>query len=554
MLSKIMSLADAVHEYVRPGMSIHLAYGGGRPNAIVSEIVGQFHGSSPGFIVSAHCFVGTQHALIGAGLVDHLVTAYAGEDYPTPRPNPVLQRAIRSGAVTIENWSLWTLTARLIAGALCLPHFPVQSLAGSGLADEHEGVGYTTASVFGTETGAVAPYRPDITLVHGLVADSMGNVILAAPYGEGAWGAMAARQGVIATVERIVDSDFIRSNNSLPMIPGHVVRAVSEVPFGSHPYGIQSGGLAGIQSYVEDGVYMAEAMNAAKDPDAFASWIDAQILSHDDHAALIDSLGAERVSLLTGPRVSAPPTSNGSPNEDERMTLVAARVLRDRIHAARHRVVLAGMGHAHLAAWTAVSRLKSRGVAVELAAELGMSGFLPQPDHPHPFAVQNLATSLQLTDVRTVVGRDTTAGNAISTIGILGASAVDAAGDINSTWSPDGDFVVGSGGANDVASAADEVIVIVKHGLDRMVEKVGYITAPGRRVSTIVTSEAVLERRADRFVVTRWMHRGVDAARVRALTGWPLDIADDVSVEPPSDPRDIAVLRGFDPQGLVLRS
>lgn len=308
MLSKVMSLADAVHEHVRAGMALHLAYGGGRPNATVAEIVGQFHGSSPGFRVSAHGFVNTQHALVGAGLVRHLIVAYAGENYPTPRPNPVLQRAIRSGAVTIENWSLWTLTARLIAGALDMPYFPVRSLTGSGIADEHDGTGYTMTSVFGTESAPVAPYRPDLTLVHGLVADAAGNVMLAAPYGEGAWGAMAAKEGVIATVERIVDADFIRANNSLPMIPAHVVRAVCEVPFGSHPYGVQSGGLAGVESYGEDDVFMAGVRAAAKDPDAFEAWIDTQILSHDDHAEFMDSLGAERRAELRRPRVAAQPT------------------------------------------------------------------------------------------------------------------------------------------------------------------------------------------------------------------------------------------------------
>lgn len=57
---------------------------------------------------------------------------------------------------------------------------------------------------------------------------------------------------------------------------------------------------------------------------------------------------------------------------------------------------------------------------------------------------------------------------------MLGAAQIDARGDINSTWSPGGDDIVGSGGANDVASAAEEVIAVVKHSPRRLIEKVGY--------------------------------------------------------------------------------
>jgi acyl CoA:acetate/3-ketoacid CoA transferase alpha subunit len=484
-----MSLAEAVERFVKPGASIHFAYGGGRPNAAVAEIVRRYAGTAPGFTISAHGFVSTHHALVAAGLVSHLSVAFAGENYPGPRPNPVLQRALADGTVTIENWSIWTLTARLAAGALGVEGFPVRSLAGSGMAVEHAGRGYRPAEA-GDGSGTVAALRPDIVLVQALAADEEGNVLLAAPYGEGRWGAMAARNGVIACVEAIVPAAVLRRYNAWPQLPAHVVRAVCHVPRGSHPYGLPT-----------------------------------------------------------------PPKTDATPNE--RMTVVAARLIERRVREAGHDTVLAGIGFAHLASWTACDRLRRSGTWVGLLAELGMAGLEPGEGDPYLFASQNLPGCAQLTDVTDVLGVGVS-GPATRCLGVLGAGEVDAAGNLNSTWSDDGRFLVGSGGANDVASAADEVIVVVRQDAARLVPKVGYVTAPGDRVTLIVTTEAIFERRGDRFVVTGWLlepgaSREEIHDRLQAGTGWEVELADTVDQVPPPTADELRALRAFDPGSLFLR-
>ncbi|MEV6845798.1 CoA-transferase [Actinoplanes sp. NPDC051411] len=543
----ILPLDEAVRRFVRPGMALHLGYGGGRPNAAVAEIIRRYHGTSPGFTVSAHGLVNTQHALVEAGLVRHLVVAYAGENYPSPRPNPALQRAIRDGRVTIENWSLWTLTARLVAGALGVDGYPTRSLAGSGMAAEHDGTAFQTRKGFERAENMVKAYRPDLTLIHGLAADEAGNVLLPPPYGEGAWGSLAARDGVVACVERIVDADTIRRHNTMPMIPAHAVRAVCVTPFGSHPYGLDTTGFDELDGYGEDDAFMASVRSAAREPETFRAWIDEWIVAPGSHDGFLAKL-RERA-----PRDAPAPVAarTGPASDDERMTLAAVRVLRDRIASAGHRIVLSGIGFAHLAAWTAARPLQDRGEPVSLAAELGMFGFRPQPGDPYLFARRNMPTCLQLTDVMAVLGRDVS-GPAASSLAVLGAGELDRHGNINSTWSASGDFVVGSGGANDVATAADEVVVVIRHGRERLLDRVGYVTAPGDRVSTVVTSKAVLERRDGEFVATRLLG-DADAESVRADTGWDLPIAPDVTREPDPAAEDLAVLRSFDPAGVFLR-
>ena len=70
-------------------------------------------------------------------------------------------------------------------------------------------------------------------------------------------------------------------------------------------------------------------------------------------------------------------------------------------------------------------------------------------------------------------------------------------------------------------------------------------------MSTIVTSEAVFERRDGAFVLTRSLGDAT-AEGVRARTGWGFDVAPGLAREPDPDPADLALLRGFDPRSVFL--
>jgi acyl CoA:acetate/3-ketoacid CoA transferase len=75
---------------------------------------------------------------------------------------------------------------------------------------------------------------PDVAIVHALRADAEGNCQYDGPEAIDADAARAARR-VVVTCEEIVDREVIEANPAATKIPGFLVDAVIEAPFGAHP-------------------------------------------------------------------------------------------------------------------------------------------------------------------------------------------------------------------------------------------------------------------------------------------------------------------------------
>jgi acyl CoA:acetate/3-ketoacid CoA transferase beta subunit len=168
-------------------------------------------------------------------------------------------------------------------------------------------------------------------------------------------------------------------------------------------------------------------------------------------------------------------------------------------------------------------------------------------------------TCTMLADVFTVLG-SMVGAESNRAIGVLGAGQVDRVGNINSTKIPEMDlYLVGSGGACDVALGAREMLLTVPQDRMRTPETVSYITAPGKRVRTLVTDMGVFEKPPgeDEFVLTAYFplvaSDGKEAAeRIGSRCGWDMRVARDLRrVEPPG--RDeLYDIRIFDPRRYFL--
>ena len=189
--------------------------------------------------------VSVQHALVELGIVTRVVTSFAGENFPVGATQSCLPARGRGGSREVESWSLWSLIARLAAGALGVSHFPVRSMSRQrhGASRPARRGELVEVDVDGERLALVSHAAPDVTVLHGVVADAAGNVVLSPPYGEAAWGSLASRRGVIACVEKVVAHRGGPRHNVQCRIPAHKVLAVCEVPFGAHPFALYNPGL-----------------------------------------------------------------------------------------------------------------------------------------------------------------------------------------------------------------------------------------------------------------------------------------------------------------------
>jgi acyl CoA:acetate/3-ketoacid CoA transferase alpha subunit/acyl CoA:acetate/3-ketoacid CoA transferase beta subunit len=551
------TLGDAIADHVHPGDIVHVMLGHSRWTAGARELARQFWGKDPGFTLVMTSLGALGALFFEGGLVKKVVTAYSGNSFPTYNPNPIFRRAYESGAVEVEHWSILTMAQRMEAAARGLPAMVTGSLVGSSMADNE---GFTVMESPLGPIGLLAPLAPDVALVHAAAADRAGNLVFSEPLLEGVWGAWAAKRGVVATVEKVVDD--LHGLGHRVRVPGHRVLAVVEAPFGAHPGGCYAPGVP-VRSYGEDiGFWNLAAEAAAKGSfDDFArEWV-LEPSTHDEYLARLGGAHLEWLEGRSDPAswhadAEATPVP-GDPvfSRWEHAAAFGAREVERVVAEVGADAVLAGAGAANLAAWVAVARARAGGSRVVLTAELGLWGYQPTPADPYIFNHRVFPDTPYLSDASAVLGM-VIGGPGTRSVGCLGAAEVDRSGRLNSTELAGGRFLVGSGGANDVASRADACVVVTLARPERLPESVAYVTSPGHRVASVVTDKGVLRRRDGVLRVSAVPSgEGTLADRTRALVescGYVPEVERTVQELAPLQHAEVAALRDFDRQRLFL--
>jgi glutaconate CoA-transferase subunit B len=157
--------------------------------------------------------------------------------------------------------------------------------------------------------------------------------------------------------------------------------------------------------------------------------------------------------------------------------------------------------------------------------------------------------------------------------GFIGGAEIDRYGNLNTSYigTPQAPQVKlpGSGGAADIASLAQRLLIIMPHERRRFVERVGYITSPGygdgpgwrERVgllrggpAAVITTLGVLGfDPATREAILRSYHPGQSVESLRTNTGWQLQIAPDVHETPAPTTAELVIIRRYDPAGFWTR-
>ena len=150
-------------------------------------------------------------------------------------------------------------------------------------------------------------------------------------------------------------------------------------------------------------------------------------------------------------------------------------------------------------------------------------------------------------------------------LGFLGAAQIDRYANINSTVI--GDYrtpttrLPGAGGAPEIAASCREVLITLRHSRRAFVEPLDFVTSvghvdgpggrerlrlPGAGPVAVITDLAVLAPDPrTRELALMSVHPGVEVEDVRKATGWPLDVAPQVSTTEPPTAKELAVLRSL---------
>ena len=562
---KIIPLSEAIAKCVKPGMKLHFSIGA-EATASLREIIRQYWGKNPEFTLIASVVTTPDLLyLITGGLVKRIITSNCSYTYPVPRPIPLVQKMHKEGILEIESWSLYSLEQRLMAAAQGLGFFPTKSLIGSSLAEENANDFKVIPNPFNPQeaTGVVKALFPDISIIHGCVADCDGNTILSPPYFGSIWGPRASKGGAIVTVEKIVPTNFIRKHNALVKLPGYLVKYVCPVVFGAHPQGLSSGGIGEVEGYGEDNEFILNFVQISQEPSRLKDWIEEWVIRCVSHDHYLRKLGSKKIAFLrkrsnadTGDEIIKPSTSR-EVNSTEKMVVAAAREIKEIVTRGNYQTILCGIGSPSLAASLAHYLLKKDGILVDLMTGPGQIGFTPQPRDPLLNSPSSMATCKMLTDSGELYG--TFVGGANNKcLSVLGTAQIDQYGNMNTVKMGDLYFI-GVGGAGDALSAR-ETLVVARQSRKRLVEKVSFVSCAGQKVKTLITDLAVFQKLEGKetFTVTKYLtdeslrEKESQFNEIKKKCGWNLEIVENpVAVLPPTF-EELSILRSLDPEGLFI--
>ncbi|MFJ2435144.1 CoA-transferase [Streptomyces anulatus] len=568
---------DLIRRFVREGDHVHAAATMSRPNALLNAVCRAFAGSGS-MTVSTTAVHSSAHALALSGAVRKVITGFVGDTYPSPRPNRLYRELAEGRPFEVEMWSLLSYTQRLMAGALGQPFATTGSmLAETDLRHGKEGKLHLVPHPEDPERTVtlLSPLRPRFTLFHGVAADRRGNIVACPPLGEGAWAAYAATEGVLASVETIVDDEVIAAMPDRVVIPAARVLGLCEAPLGAHPQSLRTGGLAGVDGYLDDYGFLTDIVAACKDPESAAAWYEQWVGGVGGHADYLERLGGTRRAALVFPappgvpvaveQDRSPADGSAAPTEQEQLIVLGARAIVDLVRERGYDTLLAGIGTSHMSAWLAARLLGRDGVQVRVAAELGLQSMDPEPGDVFLFSQRHAERSQMLAGVAETLGGAVAANPRC--LGVLSAAEIDPDANINTTLLPDGRWITGSGGANDIASSVDCVVIAVASAR-RYVPRLTHLTSPGLRIRDVVSQFGRFTRAGAgaAFELASWLPPvpgrgrtekdlpdGPEAA-VRDLTGWEFPgastgVSGFLTDEKAVTTEELVLLRTMDPEG-----
>src|SRR5262245_31429002 len=295
LMSKLMTMREAIAEHVRDGASVALGLQMEQmiPFAAGHELLRQKRRDlrliGP---ISDILF----DQLIGGGCVKDVVAAWVGNvmmgsAYNFRRATETENPGTPGEKLRVFNMTNFTLALALQAGAMGVPFLPTRSAMGSDIPRGNHFF-YQIISPFEPKETllAVRAIVPDVAIVQLQRADKHGNSHCWGNFGVMLEGVRAARN-VIVCAEEIVEELVIASDPNRTVIPGFLVTAVVQCPMGAHPSPVQG-------YYKRDDGYFQQYHAETKTHSDFEAWAARWVHGVADRAGYAQLLGEARVAEL----------------------------------------------------------------------------------------------------------------------------------------------------------------------------------------------------------------------------------------------------------------
>jgi acyl CoA:acetate/3-ketoacid CoA transferase alpha subunit/acyl CoA:acetate/3-ketoacid CoA transferase beta subunit len=533
-LRRLVDRVDDGDTVALGGKTLHRA-----PMALVRELVRRGHEDLT--LVGLACSMDVDLPC-GTGTASGVHYGYVGFEALGLAPN--YRRAFESGRLTAREGTCYTVATMLRGAAQGVDSLPVAGLAGSDLPAVNDALETATDPFTGTDRAVVRAVTPDVALVHAAEADPTGNLRLGGADLTERLCADAAGT-VLATAERVVDAGTFADRPEEVDVPGFLVDAVAEVPFGAHPCacpGVYDYDAASIGRYLDRSREgdLAAYVEGTLGPDE-ATYRERAVAGREDAFAWSDGdgdVGSDGADDASPVAPDADPAPDVEATAAEAMAVALLRRL--------SRVDNAFQGFASPLPTVALRAAHETEGTTHLSASGAVNG--------RPARTPLSTESARLLDGATArftspESFDLAARGGVDVM-FVGGAQFDRAGRLNGTvagsWDDPTVKFGGAGGSGSLLPLVEHAWGWrTEHSTRTLPGEVDFVTAVGN-LDYLVTPLCAFEPVDGELAVTA-LHPGVDRATVRERTGWEPTFADSVRTPPPTD-AELALLDRVDPE------
>jgi len=206
-----------------------------------------------------------------------------------------------------DDWTVKTGALRIVAGSMGIPFIPSKSLLGSDIINpEYDGfkelrgkdkkvprrkVKLMDDPFWDGDTVVLLPaLNPDVCLIHAQKVGEDGTVLITGGTFLDYYAALAS-EVTIVSAEKIVSREEIENTAEMNKIPGMVVDAILEVPYGAHPTALHN-------YYDNDPWWFRDYLEASKDVQKMREWSKKWVHGPKDYREYLELLGKKRLKKL----------------------------------------------------------------------------------------------------------------------------------------------------------------------------------------------------------------------------------------------------------------